>query len=87
MGIFKRLFCRSEETPQERLNHGIRTAVLGIQLERRKLWQSHEAFDRKVRGYLEEIEEALKERREQERDEPERSVLQEMSDDGDNLCG
>lgn len=44
----------------EQTNHEIRNAVIGIQLERRKLWQAHEAFDRRIREHMTRIETELR---------------------------
>lgn len=59
---------KSKPTPSvdhtcDDLQHNIRNAVLGIQLERRNLWKAVDASDRRIRAHIERIEEALKDRK------------------------
>ena len=57
-----RVWCRKEPTviPCENLNHEVRNALLGIHLERRRLWKAFDSYDKRVREHMTRIEEALK---------------------------
>ena len=52
----------------EDMNHEIRNAVLGVHLERRRLWKAIETYDMRTAAHLKRIESALKDYKEPEND-------------------
>ncbi len=59
----RKLRKKPEVSDCEDLNHEVRNALLGIQLERRRLWKAVEACDGRIKAHIARIEAALRAQR------------------------